>query len=50
MQLYLFKFAKKVLDSISCFLHKYRMCVSLCMRLPVRTISFSTIYEWVTVY
>lgn len=50
MQFYWFKFAKNVLDPISCFLHKYRMCESVYMLACVSAVSFSTIYEWVTVY
>lgn len=40
MQLYWFKFTKQVLEPISCFLRKYRMCVSLCMRWRVSAVSF----------
>lgn len=50
MQLYWFKFTKQVSESISCFLHKCGVCVSLCMCSRVNAVSFPTIYEWVTVY
>lgn len=53
MQLYWFKFAKKLLDSISCFLHKVEgvwVCVCACLGAPSAVLLFMSESQFIRPY